>query len=109
MTSKGLRHIQMRENSTREQQLLGFCSVKHLPGDNNLSDMFTKEDKNIAHFIDIRDAVVQSSTSARRINIHDTPNILFALPGLILSIRTIIGCLLSRHTHVGDVAKTVRM
>ena len=104
MTSKGLRHIQMRENSTREQQLLGFCTVIHLPGDNNLSDMFTKEDKHIAHFISIRDAVVKSSVSAYRIKIHDKPTILYTLPCLILSIRTIIGCLLSRHTHVGGVA-----
>ena len=51
MTSKGLRHIQMRENSTREQQLLGFCCVLHLPGANNLSDMFTKEDKHIEHLL----------------------------------------------------------
>ena len=108
MTSKGLRHIQMRENSTREQQLLGFCCVLHLPGAHNLSDMFTKEDKHIEHFIAIRDAIVKSA-SARRINIYDSPNILYALPCLILSIRTIIGCLLSSHTHVGGVAKAVRI
>ena len=109
MTSKGLRHIQMRENSTREQQLLGFCTVIHLPGENNLSDMFIKEDKNIAHFIGIRDAIVKSSASAYRIKIHDVPPIIYALPGFILYIRSIICCLLSCHTHVGGIAKAVCM
>ena len=46
----------------------------------NLSDMFTKEDKHISHFIGIRDAVVKSSASAYRIKIHDKPNILYTLP-----------------------------
>lgn len=92
MTSKGLRHIQMRENSTREQQLRGFCTVKHLPGgfctvkhlpgDNNLSDMFTKEDKHVAHFIGIRDAAVKSSVLVHKITIHDNSNILYSLPSV---------------------------
>ena len=94
----------MQENSTQEQQFLGFCTVKHLPGDNNLSDMFTKEDKNVAHFIGIRDEVVKSSSSVHRVTIHNDSNILYSLPGLILSIRDIIGCLPSRHNHVGGVA-----
>ena len=109
MTSKGLRHIQMRENSTREQQLNGFCTVKHIPGDNNLSDMFTKEDKNINHFISIRDAVVKSSRTVHRVTIHDDSNILYCLPSIILCSRAIIGYILSCHTLVGGVAKAIRM
>ena len=109
MTSKGLRHIKMRENSTQEQQLIGFCTVKHLPGDNNLSDVFTKEDTHISHFIGIRDAVVKSSTSVHRVNIHNDSNILYSLPSLILFIRAIICYLLSCHTHVGWVSKAVHM
>ena len=43
LTTKGLRHIQMRENSTREQQQLGFCTIKHISGKCNSSNIFTKE------------------------------------------------------------------
>ena len=59
MTSKGLRHIQMRENFTREQQLSGFCKVSHIPGDENLSDLFTKEDKDVGHYEGLRDHMVK--------------------------------------------------
>jgi hypothetical protein len=58
MTTKGLRHIQIRENSVRESTQSGFLLVKHCPGKRNLSDMFTKEDKDTAHFIEIRDVVM---------------------------------------------------
>ena len=58
LTTKGLRHIQMRENSTREQQQNGFCKVKHIAGNRNLSDILTKEEKNASHYIDMRDATM---------------------------------------------------
>ena len=57
LTTKGLRHLQMRENAVRELQSKGFCKVQHIAGSTNLSDMFTKEDKDSAHYIQIRDAV----------------------------------------------------
>ena len=59
LTTKGLRHIQMRENSIREQIKRKLIDIKHIPGIQNLSDMFTKEDKDTLHFIDIRDTVMQ--------------------------------------------------
>ena len=55
MTTKGLRHVQIRENAVRESQQNGFIITKHCQGKYNLSDMFTKEDKDIGHFIEIRD------------------------------------------------------
>jgi dUTPase len=58
MTTKGLRHIQMRENAVRESYQSGFLVVKHVPGKRNLSDMFTKEDKDTSHFLEIRDVVM---------------------------------------------------
>ena len=58
LTTKGLRHIQIRENSIRESIHKSFISVKHIPGKLNLSDMFTKEDKHPQHFIAIRDVVM---------------------------------------------------
>ena len=58
MTTKGLRHLQMRENAVRESVQNGFITTKHCEGKYNLSDMFTKEDKDILHYITIRDNIM---------------------------------------------------
>jgi hypothetical protein len=58
MTTKGLRHIQMRENAVCESYQNGFLIVKHISGKINLSDMFTKEDKDTGHFLEIRNVVM---------------------------------------------------
>jgi dUTPase/transposase InsO family protein len=58
LTTKGLRHIQMRENAVRESFQNGFIIVKHISGKINLSDMFTKEDKDTPHFLEIRNVVM---------------------------------------------------
>ena len=50
-------YIKMKENSTREQQQQRFCIVKHIMGKLNISDMFTKEDKDESDYISIRDAI----------------------------------------------------
>eukprot|EP00557_Chaetoceros_sp_GSL56_P002018 CAMPEP_0176495642 /NCGR_PEP_ID=MMETSP0200_2-20121128/10769_1 /TAXON_ID=947934 /ORGANISM="Chaetoceros sp., Strain GSL56" /LENGTH=849 /DNA_ID=CAMNT_0017893541 /DNA_START=929 /DNA_END=3474 /DNA_ORIENTATION=+ len=58
MTTKGLRHIQMRENAVHEQVQLGFITVEHIGGKHNPADTFTKEEKDINHFIHCRDLLV---------------------------------------------------
>jgi deoxyuridine 5'-triphosphate nucleotidohydrolase len=63
MTTKGLRHVQIRENAVRESVQNNFIEVKHIPGRLNLSDMFTKEDKDSSHFITIRDLVLADKTN----------------------------------------------
>ena len=95
MTTRGLRHIQMQGNSTREQQLLGFYTVQHMLGIFNLSDMFTKEDKDVAHFIAIKDAVVTPSASACRVLISDFLPTLYYLPYILLPICIFVDSLLS--------------
>ena len=60
MTTKGLRYIQIRENAVRESVINKFVDIKHIPGIVNLADLFTKEDKNTNHFIQIRDLLVQT-------------------------------------------------
>ena len=57
MTTKGLRHIQIRENAIRESIISGFIEVKHIAGKVNLADVFTKEDKDSTHFQNIRDII----------------------------------------------------
>ena len=58
MTTKGLRHVQIREKAVRESVISGKVDIKHIAGEINLADMFTKEDRDQRHFITIRDAVM---------------------------------------------------
>jgi hypothetical protein len=54
-TSKGLRHIQMRENRVRENIASQFVRICHIDGKVNLADVFTKEMRDTSHFVEIRD------------------------------------------------------
>jgi hypothetical protein len=54
-TTKGLGHIQMRENRIRENVVSHFVSIEHINGKNYVADIFTKEMKDIAHFVELRD------------------------------------------------------
>ena len=58
MTTKGLRHIQIRENAVRESIQSKSISVQHIAGSINISDLFTKEDKDTNHFISLRDVIM---------------------------------------------------
>jgi hypothetical protein len=55
-TTKGLRHIQMKENRVRENILSKFVCVCHING-KNLADLFTKEMKDVTHFVELRDLI----------------------------------------------------
>lgn len=63
-TTKGLRHIQIRENAVRESVQDNFIKADHMKGKLNLSDMFTKEDKDTIHFLTIRDVVLSDRQTA---------------------------------------------
>ena len=60
LTTKGLRHIQIRENAVRESVQSNLIDVHHiLAGKVNLADdLFTKEDKDASHFVTIRDMIM---------------------------------------------------
>lgn len=74
MTTKGLRHIQMRENAVREQVQLGFITVEHIGGKHNPADTFTKEEKDAAHFLQCRDLLVSPPVDLHNLNIHSVNN-----------------------------------
>jgi hypothetical protein len=57
-TSKGLRHIQMRENHVRENIASNFVTIQHVSGKLNLADLSTKEMKDINHFVELRDIMM---------------------------------------------------
>ena len=61
-TPKGLRHVQMRENAIRESIASDFASIKHIEGKINLADLFTKEDKDVNHFVTVRNHIMGSHT-----------------------------------------------
>ena len=63
MTTKGLRHIQILENAVRESVINGFADIKHIAGDINIADIFTKEDKDLAHFQKVADTLLTNPLS----------------------------------------------
>ena len=58
MTTKGLRHIQIRENAVRESVLNKDIEVTHVAGNVNHSDIFTKEDRHTEHFLSLRNVIM---------------------------------------------------
>ena len=63
LSTKGLRHIQIRENAVREEVQAGRILVKHIAGILNISDLFTKEDKDVQHFLRIVHYILDSVSS----------------------------------------------
>jgi hypothetical protein len=53
--TKGLRHIQMRENRIHENIASNFVSIHHINGKLNIADIFTKEIRDTSHFVELRD------------------------------------------------------
>ena len=60
LTTKGLRHLQMRANSVRELENDKVIHVLHIDGIDNMSDIFTKGDKDIQHYLDCHDSIITS-------------------------------------------------
>ena len=58
LTTKRLRHIQIRENAVWEQVQQANILLKHIAGDCNISDLFTKEDKHVSHYLDIQNSLM---------------------------------------------------
>lgn len=59
-TTKGLHHVQMRENVIGESVAKDFASIKHIEGIINLVDLFTKEDKDANHFATVCNHIMRS-------------------------------------------------
>jgi len=63
-TTKGLRHIQMKENRVRENVQSAFVQINHANGKTNLGDVFTKEMKDTSHFIELRNLMMRPRFSS---------------------------------------------
>ena len=53
---KGLRYLQIRANAICEN--LNIITIEHIAGKVNPADIFTKEDRDPAHFIEICDTII---------------------------------------------------
>ena len=73
-TTKGLRHVQIRENAVRESVVNGFVSIHHVEGKHNLADLFTKEEKSVEHFLHIRDCIMSKPLSTTNKNSEMSSN-----------------------------------
>ncbi len=58
-TTKGLRHIQMKENIIRENIQNNFVTIRHMNGKVNMADLLTKEMKDTGHFVELHDLMLQ--------------------------------------------------
>ena len=54
LTTKGLRHIKMRENAIWEKYQIEYINILYIIEKLNPSDMFKKEEKSSQHFQETR-------------------------------------------------------
>ena len=62
LTTKGNRHIEHRENATREWVADGSLAISHVSGKCNPSDIFTKEMRDGANFRRLRDSFMSRAS-----------------------------------------------
>ena len=72
-TSKGVKHINLRENHVRESHQSQTVNITHIPGIINPSDIFTKEMKDGAHFRRLRDSMMVSKAAFLKYH-HSVPS-----------------------------------
>jgi hypothetical protein len=53
-STKGMRHVNIRENAVREARVLNEVSIHHIPGAHNPADLLTKEFKSDSTFRTLR-------------------------------------------------------
>ena len=73
VTTKGIKHVNLRENRVREAQVAGHIHVQHIPGIINSADIFTKELKDSAHFRRLRDSFMVSKSNFNQFH-HNVPS-----------------------------------
>ena len=81
-TTKGIKHLNLRENMVREHQASGACNVTHIPGQINPSDIFTKEMRDSAHFRRLRDSMMVSKAAFLKYH-HNVPSHVIAADRII--------------------------
>jgi hypothetical protein len=126
MTTKGNRHLENKENSTREWVADGTISVSHISGKFNISDIFTKEMRDSANFRRLRDSFMcrssdylkgispqvlnspQSSSSPNPVLAHSTSAVPTDRPGMLdvlaaypsLRLSSALSCISYASCHI---------
>ena len=57
-TNRNIRHVQIRENATREAVQNKQVNIQHISGKLNPADIFTNEQKDASHFLQLRDIIL---------------------------------------------------
>jgi hypothetical protein len=68
-STKGMRHVNIRENAVREARLLNKVSILHIPGSSNPADMFSKEFKSNSTFRTLRSLTLFYPSSFNKIHV----------------------------------------
>jgi hypothetical protein len=63
LSTKGMRHLNIRENAVRQAQLLQEVSIGHISGKHNPADIFTKEFKSDCTFHSLHDLLLSPSSA----------------------------------------------
>ena len=64
-TTKGLRHLTVRENAIRESVDKNFISGKHIGSKRNLADIFTKEFRDVSMFLTLWEMITSVAPSIK--------------------------------------------
>ena len=71
-TTRNIRHIQLRENDVREAIQQGLVDVTHVAGKDNMADIFTKEDRDVAHYIRMRNILISLPPTSQHLRAVST-------------------------------------
>jgi hypothetical protein len=66
-STKGMRHVNIRENAVREARVPNEVSIQHIPGMCNPADMFSKEFKSDTTFRALRSLVLFYPSSFKEV------------------------------------------
>ena len=64
-STKGMRHINLRDCAVRDSIQAKEVDIRHIPGDINPSDIFTKELRDATRFRELRDSFMMSAAKFR--------------------------------------------
>ena len=91
VTSKGIKHLNLKENMVQECYQSKYIYVEHIPGIINPSDIFMNEMKYNTHFRNLRDSIIFSLQAFLKYN-HNVPtHIIYANKSLPYN------CIRSKH------------
>ena len=90
-TTRTIRHIQLRDNVVREEVQRGRIKIEHIPGKENIADIFTKEDKDKQHFTTLRNKILYPPIKCNHMLVMPTKYIFTGFQSVRLEISQATG------------------